>query len=180
MIVVVRSPLHRILAGVALVALFGAASGCANDTAGSSTDKPVAGDAAAAKNDKKKPAVDSCTLLKKDEVENIIGANGGGQPGGGVGDSVCEWENEDNYHSVTVSIGTKGTAPDGKLPVDEVAGPGDAGPDGVRFASDNTANFVIGDRVCYVQVVTDPTSNKDRDVAVRLIKLIRARTDGKL
>jgi hypothetical protein len=178
----VRSPRHQILVTVAALALLGSAAACSGGT----TDSASGGSAAAgatpakAKSKSKKPVVDSCTLLKKDEVAAIIGANDGGHHGGGVGDSVCEWDNNDDYHSVTVSIGGANSAPGGKLPVDEVAGPGDPGPDGIRFASDNTANFVVGERECYVQVVTDPTSNKDRDTAVRLIKLIRARTSGKL
>jgi hypothetical protein len=173
---------YRFAGGLALVALLGAAAACSSDTGGGSSadGKPAA--KTSTKGSGKKPAVDACTLLKADDVENVIGKNDGGQKGGGVGDSVCTWENQDNYHSVTVSIGTKGTAEDGKVPANDVpgAGPTDAGPDGVSFMSDNTANFVIKDRVCYVQVVTDPTSNKDRTTAVRLIKLVRARTDGKL
>lgn len=173
-----RSPRHQILVTVAALALLGSAAACSS---GSDTDSTsTAGGPAATAKAKKKPAVDSCTLLEKDEVEAIIGANDGGHHGGGVGESVCEWDNNDNYHSVTIAIGNANTAAGGKLPVDEVAGPGDPGPDGIRFASDNTANFVVGERACYVQVVTDPTSNKDRDTAVRLIKLIRARTSGKV
>ena len=175
-----RSTTPRILAGIAVLALLGSTAACSSDK----TDNTTAGTASAGKatpaKAKKKVAVDACTLLKKDEVEGVIGANGGGHTGAGVGESVCEWDNEDNYHSITVSIGNKDTAKGGKLPVDEVAGPGDAGPDGIRFASDNTGSFVVAERVCYVQVVTDPTSNKDRDIAVRLIRLVRARTDGKL
>ncbi|WP_436531550.1 DUF3558 family protein [Actinoplanes sp. HUAS TT8] len=170
---------HTVVAGVSLLALLGAAAGCSSDTS-TSADQPAAAGAPAAAKTKKTPAVDSCTLLKAAEVKDIIGANDGGQPGNGVGESVCTWENQDNYHSVTVSIGSPKTTLDGKVPVDEVAGPGEPGPDGIRFASDNTATYVIGDRVCYVQVVTDPTSNKDRDIDIRLIKLIRARTAGKL
>jgi hypothetical protein len=173
MIDFVRSTRHRMLGGLAVLTLLGTAAACSGDTAAGSptaTKKPVT----------TKAAVDSCTLLEKDEIEGIIGGNDGGHPGGGVGESVCEWDNETNYHSITVSIGNQGTAAGGKLPVDEVAGPGDPGPDGIRFASDNTANFVIANRVCYLQVVTDPTSNKDRTIAVRLIRLVRARTAGKL
>lgn len=177
-----RSTRHSILAGIATLALLGSAAACSSDSTDSTpADKPAAGTAASTKT-KKAAAVDSCTLLKKDEVEGIIGANDGGKPGGGVGESTCTWENEDNYHSITVAIGSPKTAAGGKLPADDSVGGGkpEAGPDGIQFAADNTASFVAGDRACYVQVVTDPTSNKDRDKAVRLIKLIRARTDGKL
>ena len=111
-----------------------------------------------------------------------IRPNSGGHAGAGVGESVCEWDNEDNYHSVTVSIGNADTAKGGKLPAEDGvgAGPTEAGPDGIQFTSDNTGSFAMAERACYVQAVTDPTSNKDRATAVRLIRLIRARTDGKL
>ncbi|MEU4242491.1 DUF3558 family protein [Actinoplanes sp. NPDC026619] len=179
-----RSTRHRILAGVAALSLLGTAAACSAGTTDTAGGAPAAtGKTAAAKAKAKKPAVDSCTLLKQDEVEAIIGPNGGGKPADGVGESVCGWENEDNYHSVTVSIGTAGTAPNGKLPDYEQlpgGGPAEAGPDGIRFTSDNTGTFVIANRVCYVQVVTDPTSKKDRNTTVRLVRLIRARTDGKL
>ncbi|BCY09694.1 DUF3558 family protein [Actinoplanes sp. L3-i22] len=175
---------HTVLAGVSLLALLGAAAGCANDTTTDSADQSAA-DGTPAAATKKKPAVDSCTLLKADEVKKIIGANSGAKPGGGVGESTCSWENEDNYHSLTVAIGNAKTAPGGKLSKSDTdglpgAGKAEAGPDGIVFAADNTATFAAGDRECYVQVVTDPTSTKDRDVAVRLIKLIRTRTEGKL
>jgi hypothetical protein len=179
----VRPSRHRILAAIATLALLGSAAACGSDKTDSAAGGSTSAGKATSSKTKKKPAVDSCTLLKKDEIEGIIGANNGGQHGGGVGESVCEWDNEDNYHSVTVSIGSPKTAKDGKLPAEEAvpgAGTTEAGPDGIRFSSDNTATFAIADRACYVQVVTDPTSNKDRDTAVRLIKLIRARTSGKL
>ncbi|MEV4345046.1 hypothetical protein AB0J83_11265 [Actinoplanes sp. NPDC049596] len=70
---------------------------------------------------RRKASVDACTLLKADEIENIIGADNGGAPDGGVGESVC---------------------------------------------------------VSYLRVVTDPTGKKDRDTAVRLVKLVRARLKG--
>jgi hypothetical protein len=54
------------------------------------------------------------------------------------------------------------------------AGTAEAGPDGIRFQA-GMAHFAIGTRACSLQVVTDPTSNKDRTAEVRLSKLIRAR-----
>lgn len=176
-----RSTRPRILAGLAVLALLGSAAACSSDTTDTTASGPAAaGGTTAAKG--KKPAVDACTLLRKDEIEGVIGPNSGGHVGAGVGESVCEWDNEDNYHSVTVSIGNADTAAGGKLPADEGVGGGtpEAGPDGIQFAADNTGSFVLADRACYVQVVTDPTGNKDRDIAVRLVRLVRARTDGKL
>ena len=180
-----RSPRSRILVGAAVLALLGSATACSSDTtdtAGGSAGKPAAAGQTPPAKAKKKPAVDACTLLQKDEIQGIIGPNGGGHVGAGVGESICEWENEDNYHSVTVSLGNADTAKGGKLPAEEGVGGGpvEAGPDGIQFTADNTGSFVLADRACYVQVVTDPTSKKDRAIVVRLVHLVRARADGKL
>ncbi|GAA2712777.1 DUF3558 family protein [Actinoplanes palleronii] len=179
-----RSPRHGILVGIAVLALLGSAAACSSDNTDTASGGTAAGGTTAGSTKTKtkdKPAVDACTLLEKDEVEGIIGANDGGKPGGGVGESTCTWENEDNYHSITVAIGNKDTAAGGTLPPSEdLAGPVEEGPDGIQFTSDNTGSFVIAERACYVQVVTDPSSKKDRTKAARLVKLIRARTDGKL
>lgn len=177
-----RSTRPRILAGLAVLALLGSAAACSSDTTDTASGGSVPAGKATPAKDKKKPAVDACTLLQKDEIEGIIGPNSGGHVGAGVGESVCEWDNEDNYHSVTVSIGNADTAKGGKLPAEEGvgAGPTEAGPDGIQFTSDNTGSFAMAERACYVQVVTDPTSKKDRAITARLVHLIRARTDGKL
>jgi uncharacterized protein DUF3558 len=179
----VRSTSSPILAGLAVLALLSTAA-CANDETSTASGGKVAAAKTTPADDKnkKKPAVDACTLLTKGEIAGIIGANSGGHVGAGVGESICEWDNEDNYHSVTVSLGNADTASGGKLPAEEGVGGGpvEAGPDGIQFTADNTGSFVLADRACYVQVVTDPTSKKDRDIAVRLIRLVRARADGKL
>lgn len=177
-----RSPGSRILVGVAALALLGLAAACSSDTTDTTSGGTVAIGKTTPATAKKKPAIDACTLLTKGEISGIIGPNGGGHVGAGVGESICEWDNEDNYHSVTVSLGNADTAKGGKLPAEEGvgAGPVEAGPDGIQFTADNTGSFAMADRACYVQVVTDPSSNKDRDIAVRLIRLVRARAEGKL
>ncbi|MGW0433436.1 hypothetical protein ACWDV4_12985 [Micromonospora sp. NPDC003197] len=119
--------------------------------------------------------VDACTLLTAAEVTAIIGSNDGGGPGDGVGESVCTWENAENYHSITVSIGSAGTAADGQLPEVSAYGTTEPGPDGIRFAPGNVAEFVVGNRACEIQVVTSVTSNSDRPAAVRLVGLVRSR-----
>src|SRR3954470_18822593 len=174
--------MKRALLAVALLACLAACSATDADSGsgagGSSTkgftsdEKKTDGKKAAAK----KSTVDACALLEKDEIEGYIGANDGGHKDGGVGESVCAWENQDNYHSVTLSIGHEKTAADGKVPDLDVPGAGkpEAGPDGITFQA-GMALFVIGTRACSVQVVTDPTSNKDRTAEARLVKLVRAR-----
>ncbi|MFE7125458.1 hypothetical protein [Streptomyces sp. NPDC057617] len=110
--------------------------------------------------------VDACTLLKAAEITPVIGKNDGGRPDGGVGESVCLWENPDTYHSVTLSIGSPGTA---------VPGQSSAGSDNIEFGSGNMAEFVVGDRACTLQVVTSVTDESDRPTAEKLIGLVRTR-----
>ena len=167
-----------LVTAVVALALVGGLSACSTSSADSGGAPAATAAGKAAGKTTKKASVDACTLLKADEIENVIGKNDGGGPGGGVGESTCAWENQDNYHSVTLAIGSPGTTVDGNLPATEIEGPYDKGPDGIGFSSDNRANFVIGDRVSYLQVVTDPTSNKDRDIAVRLVRLVRSRYKG--
>lgn len=116
--------------------------------------------------------VDACQLLTDDEVTPIIGEHDGGGPSAGVGESVCSWENPDTYHSVTVSIGSWGTAASGQLPDESAYGETEPGPDGIRFAPGGIAEFVVGDRASQLQITT---RDLDRDVMVNLIGLIRSR-----
>lgn len=77
-------------------------------------------------------------------------------PGAGVGQSVCEWDTESSY-SVTISVGTPGTAPDDKLTLDPVLGT----PQPVAslngkgsYVGSGTVYFTAGTRLNSVQVVT--------------------------
>lgn len=136
------------------------AAGPGGAPAGAGEDKPL----------------DACTLLTEAEITPVIGANDGGRGNGAsVDGSNCSWENPDTFHSITVSIGAAGTAASGQLPAKSDYGQTEPGPDGIRFAAGNVAEFVAGDRVCEIQVVTSVTSNSDRPTAVRLIGMIRGR-----
>ncbi len=119
--------------------------------------------------------IDACSLLTAEEVTPVIGPNDGGAPDGGIGDSSCSWENEETAHSITLRVGSAGTAASGALPAESDYGPTEPGPDGIRFAPGNVAEFVIGDRACEIQVVTSVTDDADRPTAVTLIGLVRDR-----
>ncbi|MDG4781046.1 hypothetical protein O7614_15470 [Micromonospora sp. WMMD961] len=122
--------------------------------------------------------VDACALLSVDEVTQVIGATGDTGPragNSGDGGSSCAWENPDTYHSITVSIGSPGTAVGGNLPTESPYGTTEPGPDGIRFASGGIAEFALRDRSCEIQVVTKVTDDTDRSTAVRLVGLVRDR-----
>ncbi|MEH0930409.1 DUF3558 family protein [Micromonospora sp. CPCC 205558] len=119
--------------------------------------------------------VDACALLSLNEVRQVIGAIGDSGPqagGSGDGGSSCAWENPDTYHSITIEIGSAGTAVGGNLPAESAYGPTEPGSDGIRFASGGVAEFALRDRACQIQVVTKVT---DRSTAARLIGLVRDR-----
>ncbi|GAA4719297.1 hypothetical protein [Phytohabitans rumicis] len=161
----------------AAVAVMSAAAACGSTPA----EQPArAGDAAPASAGAAAEAkqVDVCALLTVDEVTQVIGAQGGTDPQArtkGNGGGSCVWENPDTYHSITVEIGGPGTAVTGKLPDESPYGQTEAGPDGIRFASGGIAEFVVRDRACEIQVVTNAAGTADRTTAVRLIGLVRGR-----
>ncbi|MFI8181035.1 hypothetical protein ACIF70_11005 [Actinacidiphila glaucinigra] len=162
-----RSP----LAIVALVLLAATATACGSSGTGAkaSPAKSAPAKSAPASADKGKGAasdggssedgrkIDACTLLKLEEITPIIGENDGGHPDAGVGESVCSWENQDTYHSVTLSIGSPTTA----------------GSEADGAESMMTA-FTVGDRLCTLQVVT-LERDADKKSEAELIDLVRTR-----
>ncbi|MDG4832035.1 hypothetical protein O7627_22395 [Solwaraspora sp. WMMD1047] len=138
-------------------------------------DPPAAGAGTTAAADAPAEPVDVCALLTPDEVDPVIGANDGGRRSDGDDGGSCVWENPETYHSITVSIGDAGTAASGELPAESDYGTTEPGPDGIRFAPGNIAEFVAGNRSCELQVVTSVTDETDRPTIVRLIGLVRQR-----
>ncbi|MFB7293958.1 DUF3558 family protein [Actinacidiphila glaucinigra] len=157
-----RSP----LAIVALVLLAATATACGSSGTGAKASPAKSAPASAAKgkgavSDKGSSEdgekIDACTLLKPEEITPIIGENDGGHPDAGVGESVCSWENQDTYHSVTLSIGspkTAGSEADG--------------------AESMMTVFTVDDRLCTLQVVT-LKRDADKKSEAELIDLVRTR-----
>jgi hypothetical protein len=164
------------LAPVAALAVISAVTACGSTPA----DQPAAAASAAPGSDgaadQAKP-VDVCALLTTDEVTQILGAKGGTDPqarDNGNGGGSCVWENPDTYHSITISIGSPGTAVGGELPEDPDVKT-EPGPDGIRLGSGGMARFAANDRACDIQVVTKVTDDTDESTAIRLIGLVRDR-----
>ncbi len=179
-----RLPARRapaLLMGVVLLCVAGCASGQSGTAAVPAATNVVAGSSAshAGSSEAVAPPAPAgpetvlkvCSLLTSAEIKAIIGTDSGG-----IGNSsTCEWINEDNEYSVTVEIGDPGTSVGGHLPDPMPGSKIENGPDGIRFSSGNVAEFLIGDRACQVQVVTDVTNDSDRQTQVRLIGLLRGR-----
>ena len=121
--------------------------------------------------------VDACALLQPAEVQALVpGAPAKGEE---QGTGYCTWEDPATSDSVTVRIGSTGTAIDGKLPAPDPDGPNpgyEDGPDGIRFSMGGTvAEFVAGTRACDVQVV----NGKDvRTALVGLVGTLKTRVDS--
>ena len=120
-------------------------------------------------------SIDGCSLLTAGEVSALIGTNDGGKPTGlDTGGGGCTWQNDDNYYSVTVEVGSSGTAPNGTIPAWEPAlGPERKVGDGMRDINGGI-EFAAGDRDCIVQVASNK-SDADRASALALIPTLRDR-----
>jgi hypothetical protein len=154
--------------------LVAAVAVAACSTTGSGSPAPEgAAPAAAAGSGGENATVDACTLLKPEEVQDLIGANDGGKGRPGAA-SICTWKTADEL-SVTVDVGQAGTAINGLPAWDPALGPEKPLPDGMRSLSGGQVQFVAGTRDCAVQVVTDPFSKDDEQKAVALAKVIQSR-----
>ena len=122
-------------------------------------------------------SLDVCALLPAGEVEALVGPGVTGTPSDGINGNVCEWENQDSYHSVTLEVGQPGTAPGGEFPPWEpVLGEEPPTVDGTRSLIGGQVEFLAGDRLCSVQVVTaDLGGSEDDAQAVALAKEVRGK-----
>jgi len=141
-------------------------------TACGSDDEPTergVGEAPAADASAEQPRVDACTLLDAGDVEPYIGANDGGKPDDGIGESACAWENEDGTASVGLDVGRPGTASQ----LTEFA-PSDPGPDGIAFDELSTGWFDLDGRMSQVQVVVFKDEAYEHDAMTDLVGKVRA------
>ena len=126
--------------------------------------------------------IDACSLLSDAEAASTLGEPVTKKgPGSGVGQSVCEWDSASSY-TVTVSVGSPGTAPGDKLTLDPVLGT----PQPVAslngkgsYMGGGIVYFTAGDRLNTVQVVTDVTNSaayraKAEQLATQLVPKIAA------
>ena len=120
---------------------------------------------------------DVCALIPAAEAEAIVGPGVKGTPNDDVASTVCEWEDQDTYHSITLQIGTPGTAPGGKLPPWEpVLGQEPPTVDGMRSLIGGQVEFAAGDRDCSVQVVTeDLGGDEDEATSIDIAQEVRGK-----
>mgnify|MGYP001077257199 CR=1 FL=1 len=167
----------RLAAPLIAAALAFAVSACGGSTpgTGSASDLEAAKATAGELVGSGGAPVDACALLKPADVQAIIGTTVEGKPDTAPGDAGgCTWQNDDNYYSVTVSIGGSGTAPGNTLPaaqpergtVTPMSGGMRGLPGGVvQFASDN--------RACEIQVATN-SGSQDQQKAAGVANKVKA------
>jgi Protein of unknown function (DUF3558) len=169
--------LGRIVVATVLLAL----AGCSSTVTGSAAPEgalPPEAPIASAENQAGGPtgagAVDACALLSAADVTPLVGKGVSGQPNPVSGDGgKCTWENQDDYHSVTLEVGANGSAPGGALPKwDTSIGPERPLPDGMRSWSGGQVEFLAGSRDCFLQVATTGAAS-DEQKAVELAGKVR-------
>jgi hypothetical protein len=123
--------------------------------------------------------IEACSLVSDAEAKSVLAeAVTKKGPGGGPGESVCEWDTA-TEHSITVSVGSPGTAPGDKLTLDPALGKADpvAALNGKGFYVAGQVDFAAGNRDNYIQVVTvagDADRGKAEQLAVELTPKIAA------
>jgi hypothetical protein len=130
----------------------------------------------------KRTAIDSCSLLSDDEAAGFLGGpvvSSG--PTSGVGESVCQWANEQGW-SIDVAVGSRGTAPRNTFvpenlfgveptPIPELDGSG-------WYIGSGTVDFAAGERHNSVLVVSSASSQTKAQTAAAVAVLVRGRIEA--
>lgn len=158
-----RLPRGATLLTLAAVVL--CSSACGTDSAPAESASATA---SASATEEESTAIDACALIAPEDITALLGVPVAGKstttdprlPG-------CFWENPDNLESVSLEIGSPGTAVNGTLPSPEPGFPDltTPGPDGMRFITDGAVEFAAGGRSNTVQVAVLRMLGGDADAA---------------
>jgi Protein of unknown function (DUF3558) len=159
--------------GVAFLVALLAACGGGSSKASNAASNPASPATSAASSGGGEKKIDACSLVSDDEAKTVLGevvTKKG--PASGVGESVCEWDTATD-HSITVSVGSPGTAPADKLTLDPILGKADpvAALNGKGFYVAGEVDFAAGNRYNSVQVVSvagDADRSKAEQLAVEV------------
>ena len=163
-------------AALALVALLAACSSSGSSKASDTTNKPASGETttAAASSSGGAKKIDACSLLADADAVAILGEPVDKKgPASGVGESVCEWHTA-TENSITISVGSPGTAPNDKLTLDPILGTPEPVPalNGKGFyLSGGEVDFAAGNRYNSVQVVTAANGGDRTQAADLAVKI---------
>lgn len=171
----------RALGALSLVAVLAACGGSGSSKSSSTPTNAAAGPSTTAPSSSGGGGtkIDACSLLSDAEAKSLLGeAVTKKGPAAGVGESICEWDTA-TEHSVTVSVGSPGTAPGDKLTLDPTLGKAEpvAVLNGKGFYVAGEVDFAAGNRDNYIQVVSvagDADRSKAEQLAVKLTPKIAA------
>ena len=163
-----RAPWCALLLVAALAACgsSGGSSKSSNTTANPPAGETTTAAPSSSGGDKK---IDACSLLSDSDAVALLGEPVTKKgPGSGVGESVCEWDTATD-HSVTISVGSPGTAPGDKLTLDPILGTPEpiAALNGKGAYVGGQAYFTAGNRLNSIQAVT-VAGDADRSKAEQL------------
>lgn len=144
-------------------------------TAPDVTTDPTTGDTSAGPSD----SVDACSLLTNEDVSQVLGGPVvGAGPTFGPGESLCAWEIEGDW-SVTVSVGTPGTAPGNQFDPETALYLGIADPvgsfEGAYYVGLGIVAFAVDERVNTIQVVSPAGEEASRSGAETLAPVVAQR-----
>jgi hypothetical protein len=110
--------------------------------------------------------MDACSMLSPQDISSLLGATVQGKPTThSVVRSGCTWEDKTSEESVTLELGTPGSAPHNTLAAPLPGFPEKTGPDGMRYIDFGAVKFAGGNRENTVQVAVIRLTPDQRNAA---------------
>lgn len=169
--------------GVVSISLCLAIAGCASDSSPGSGETGVAETSATAPAEAPSAtAIDACSLIAAEDISALLGVTVEGRSTSNTHDVYgCMWENPENYESISLEIGSQGTAVNNTLSPPEPGFPevGRPGPDGMRFLGYGQVEFPAGGRDNSVQVaVISMSADQADNAAVEIARKVGSQLSG--
>lgn len=165
--------MKRLTTALAVLAIVVVPACGSDDDSGSSGSTAARGTSEAAETTSDSaPVDDACALIDDATITELIGDHPPGSPtGAGTDAPGCVWENPDNYYSVTVDIGSPGTAVNGTLPPLPEGIEGTPAPNGMRYLG-GALEFAAGGRYNSVQIANNQPGDATDAKTVELAESI--------
>lgn len=154
------------IAAFVAVLVFSTAVGCQSHSDSSSASGGPTGSPSGAAATQAAPSLDACSMVSPQDISSLLGAS---VPGRSTTRnsrrSGCTWENATTEESVTVELGTPGSAPHNALKAALPGFPDRPAPDGMRYIDFGAVRFAGGNRENTVQVAVIRLTGDQRDAA---------------
>lgn len=162
------SKTHRLFPLVLVAAACCVAACGSSDNSSESKTNDASAAASAHASSASTAVIDACALIPAADITALLGTSVPGKPTSTTpGTGACMWENQDTYESVTLEIGSPGTAPNNTLPSTDPGFPDGStpGPDGMRYLGSRQVEFPAGNRSNTVQVAVLKISSDEANAA---------------